>query len=68
MFPVLVKSILIHLLQVVVNNVLLDKALTQCHMSPLAARIFLMVPRRIFSTKFAATSYRLDESSLGGTS
>jgi hypothetical protein len=65
---VLVRSLLIHLPQAVVNNVLLDKALMQCHMSQLTARMFLMVPQRIFSTKFAATSYRLDESSLGGTS
>jgi hypothetical protein len=68
MFLVLVKSPLIHLLQAVVNNVFLDKVLMQCHTSPLTARMFLMVPKRIFSTKFAATFHCLDESSLDGTS
>jgi len=48
-FLVLVKSPVSHLLQAVVNNVLLDKVLTQCHTSPLTARMFLMVPQRIVS-------------------
>jgi len=45
MFLALVKSSLIHLLQAVVNNVLLDKALVQCHTSTLTTRMFLMVPQ-----------------------
>jgi hypothetical protein len=49
-------------------NVLLDKVLMQCYTSPVTAPIFLMVLQRIFSTHFAATFYRLDETSLGGTS
>jgi len=68
MFLVLVKSPLIHLLQAVVNNVVLDKVLMQCLMSPLTTGMFLMVPQWTFSTKFTATFYRLDESSVGGTS
>jgi len=55
MLLVLVKSPLIRLLLAVVNNVLLAKVLVQCHTSRLTAHMFLMVPQRIFSTKFAAT-------------
>jgi hypothetical protein len=65
---VLVRSSLIHLLQAVVNNVLLDKVVLQCHTSLLTARMFFLVNQRIVSTKFAATFCRLHESSLGGTS
>jgi len=68
MLLVPVKSPLIHLLQAVVNNVLLDKVLMQCHTSRLIARMFLMFLQRIFPTRFATTFCRLDESSLGGTS
>jgi hypothetical protein len=68
MLLVLVKSALIRLQQANVSNVLLDKVLMQSHTSPLTARMFLMVPQRIFSTKVAATFCRPHESSLGGTS
>jgi hypothetical protein len=67
MFLVLVKSLLIHLLQAAVSNVLLNKVLMQSHTSLLTSRMFLMVPQWIFSTKFSATFCRLYESSLGGT-
>lgn len=68
MLLVLMKSTLIHLLQAVVNNMLLYKALMWCHTLLLQACMSSVVPQRIFSTQFAATFYPLHESSLGGTS
>jgi hypothetical protein len=67
MLMVLVKSSSNHILQAVVNIVLLDKALTRCHTLLLPAPTSTMDPQRTFTIKFAATFHRFDHSSLGST-
>ena len=68
MLMVLVKSPLIHILQAVVNSVLLDKVLMLCNTLTLPARMSSLVPPRTHTIKFAVNIYRLRDSSLGGTS